>query len=258
VIRISQITSELLKECPEFQQTWDEYLRWMEKAGNPRTSDTDAFMIAMFLNQSYKSQQTHFFPRFFAFSERLLTDGEPETQTAVDQILKQMRMSLVTRMNGPELYASWMGVETKRHWEKVCKEIVANYPERASKPRRRIRPDRLREYKVTLTKCRPEERAVPLDYQKTMEAGTATKLGGDPYWLQSDERPKCPCCNQPMIFVAQIDSIEHMGSNVPSGLNAQNRSALRKDQQWMFGDVGMIYVFFCFDCMETRSVFQCH
>jgi hypothetical protein len=29
-------------------------------------------------------------------------------------------------------------------------------------------------------------------------------------------------------------------------------------KDYMFGDVGMIYVFFCFDCCHTASLMQCY
>jgi len=86
----------------------------------------------------------------------------------------------------------------------------------------------------------------------------ATKLGGDPDWLQTDERPVCPCCKHPMTFLAQIDSFEHVRLDPETAPDLKTLRALERDQHWVFGDGGMIYVFFCFDCLETRSVFQCH
>lgn len=246
----------LLKECPEFQQRWDEHVNHMKSIGNPRTHDVDALIIAMVLDQSYISGKTSFFPRFFALIEHLLTEGEG-ARAAADAILELIWRSRVTRMNGPELYAAWMEPQTKQQWELTGKNVAAKYP-RYAKTRTRKMPGPLREYKVTLTKCDPGERAVPLDYYETTGPGTATKFGGDPDWIQSDECPKCPCCNQNMTFVAQIDSIENKLMKSDEMQNQEHRRALRREIQWMFADVGMIYVFFCFDCLETQSIFQCH
>jgi len=55
-----------------------------------------------------------------------------------------------------------------------------------------------------------------------------------------------------MTFVAQIDSVEHAWESNPHAVDA-----LSDDQKWMFGDVGMIYVFHCFDCMTAQSIVQC-
>ena len=55
-----------------------------------------------------------------------------------------------------------------------------------------------------------------------------------------------------MTFVAQIDSINHDADNNPHRIDC-----LSREQKFMFGDVGMIYVFFCFDCLETASIMQC-
>ena len=257
MITKSEAVPELLAQCPQLQEAWSEYLSWMETAGNRRTDGTDALIISTFLEKSYRSGQKHLLPPFFAFMERLLNEGDPDAKTMADTILKRLRMSLVTKMNGPQLYGTLMGPETRRHWEQVYQDLLAASPKSVEKPRRRIRPERLREYRVSLTRCSPGESAIPPDYRETRGIGTATKLGGEPDWVQGDESPKCPCCNQTMTFVAQIDSLEHIPAEKGQVLDIQSISALRRDQQWMFGDVGMIYVFFCFDCFETRSVFQC-
>jgi uncharacterized protein YwqG len=94
------------------------------------------------------------------------------------------------------------------------------------------------------------ERAVRLKDPDNL--GLRTKLGGKPDWIQDDQTPTCRSCRKSMTFIAQIDSIEHDSDKNP----------LRRDclghQDYMFGDVGMIYVFFCFDCGRTASEFQCY
>jgi uncharacterized protein YwqG len=75
------------------------------------------------------------------------------------------------------------------------------------------------------------------------ELGKRSKLGGKPNWIQSDETPKCPKCHKHMTFICQIDSIGYTGSAKTTG-------------EYMFGDVGMLYNFFCFDCGEANVVFQ--
>ena len=109
---------------------------------------------------------------------------------------------------------------------------------------------KLREYKVSLSKCAPGEHAVNPD--AVASQGQRTKLGGEPDWEQGDEHPECSSCFQPMSFVAQIDSVEHW-----SDRNPHSRNPIKQSQDFMFGDVGMIYVFFCFDCLRSESVFQC-
>lgn len=73
--------------------------------------------------------------------------------------------------------------------------------------------------------------------------GKRTKFGGEPEWIQQREVPKCDKCDHRMTFVSQIDSFDYTGM--------PNEKA-----EYMFGDVGMIFVFFCFECLETKSVFQ--
>ncbi|NJN06219.1 MAG: hypothetical protein HC814_07435 [Rhodobacteraceae bacterium] len=44
----------------------------------------------------------------------------------------------------------------------------------------------------------------------------------------------------------QIDSFQHVPEN-----------ALNGPRDYMFADVGMIYVFYCFMCNQPESVIQC-
>ena len=59
----------------------------------------------------------------------------------------------------------------------------------------------------------------------------------------------CPQCFGKMHFVAQIDSFEHNDENNP------NRKDYA-DAQFMFGDVGMIYVWFCFNCLTPQATLE--
>jgi hypothetical protein len=110
----------------------------------------------------------------------------------------------------------------------------------------------LPEFRVTLTRLKKGETAYPIDGPHYEYHGQRTKLGGEPDWVQSDEVPLCSDCGAPMSFVAQIDSVEHQWKSNPHSVDA-----LSDDQRWMFADVGMIYVFFCFECSTTSSIFQC-
>ena len=106
---------------------------------------------------------------------------------------------------------------------------------------------KLREYRIKFERVPEGEQAYPPGPDNL---GLRSKLGGDPDWVQGNDTPACPRCNEPMSFVGQIDSIEHMGERNP--LRQE-----RREQDFMFGDAGVIYVFFCFDCLKSQSVFQC-
>lgn len=108
----------------------------------------------------------------------------------------------------------------------------------------------INEYRVHLERVPEGEKAIPLDYPQNL--GLRTKLGGKPDWIQGDRTPDCSKCQKLMNFVAQIDSIEHRSKHNPL------MSEPPKRIDFMFGDVGMIYVFFCYNCMEVRGVWQCY
>jgi hypothetical protein len=110
-------------------------------------------------------------------------------------------------------------------------------------------PKKLREYKVMFERVARGKHALgPDDWIEAL--GRRSKLGGEPDWVQSPETPNCAHCHKPMSFVGQIDSIEHYATANPHRQDF-------KDQHYMFGDVGMFYIFFCFKCLETKSIFQC-
>ena len=73
-----------------------------------------------------------------------------------------------------------------------------------------------------------------IGYKYNDEAGTRHKLGGTPDFIQNDEWPQCSCGSK-MTFYGQLDSI---GSD------------------YDLCDCGIIYVFVCFDCYETKSILQ--
>ena len=106
----------------------------------------------------------------------------------------------------------------------------------------------LREYRISFQKVPKGKKAVP----DPTKLGLRSKLGGEPDWVQHPQVPKCSACKHPMMFVAQIDSIEHDEKHNPHAVDC-----LSGKQQYMFGDVGMIYVFMCSTCMATKSFIQC-
>ena len=66
------------------------------------------------------------------------------------------------------------------------------------------------------------------------QIGKRHRLGGEPEFLQDSEIPACTCGKQ-MTFYGQLDSI---------------------NDEFILADCGMIYVFVCFDCFQTKSVLQ--
>jgi uncharacterized protein YwqG len=108
----------------------------------------------------------------------------------------------------------------------------------------------LPEIRVSLERVPHGQQAVRFDYPANL--GLRSKLGGKPDWIQNDEVPGCSHCGKGMTFVAQIDSIEHDSRHNPLGRDCLG------EQDYMFGDVGMIYVFFCFECCHPACVHQCY
>lgn len=110
------------------------------------------------------------------------------------------------------------------------------------------RPDVLREYRVKVIPA--SDAKAQRDYVEDL--GLRTKFGGTPDAIQSeDDFPsRCGECGGKLHFVAQLDSFEFKSEINP------NRKDYG-DEQFMFGDVGLIYIWFCFDCCTPTASFQC-
>lgn len=63
---------------------------------------------------------------------------------------------------------------------------------------------------------------------------TRHRFGGSPDFIHDQEIPHCRF-GRPMTFYAQLDSIS---------------------EAFMLAERGMIYVFVCFDCFETKALLQ--
>lgn len=67
--------------------------------------------------------------------------------------------------------------------------------------------------------------------------GNLNRVGGHPTWVQDAEYLSCPKCKETARFLLQIDS----------GL----------DGGWMWGDAGILYVFWCDRCRWSGQHWQC-
>lgn len=64
--------------------------------------------------------------------------------------------------------------------------------------------------------------------------GTRHKIGGEADFLQKSTYPQCSC-GRTMTFYGQLDSL---------------------NDKFVLADCGMIYVFVCSDCWDTKSILQ--
>jgi hypothetical protein len=67
------------------------------------------------------------------------------------------------------------------------------------------------------------------------EIGKRHQFGGHPEQIQALEYPSCPECGQEMNFYGQLDSI---------------------NDEFVLGDVGMVFVFVCFYCLDAKAITQ--
>ena len=67
------------------------------------------------------------------------------------------------------------------------------------------------------------------------EVGTRHRLGGQPSFIQPSEHPVCSQCGETMTFYGQLDSI---------------------NDDYVLADVGLVFVFVCFDCFTANAFIQ--
>jgi hypothetical protein len=85
---------------------------------------------------------------------------------------------------------------------------------------------------------RPETEAAKsvIGFKWSSGTGLRHKIGGQPDWIQADETPMCEPCSAKMTFYGQLDCI---GDEIS------------------LGDCGIIYVFYCRNCLAAAAVSQC-
>jgi len=89
-------------------------------------------------------------------------------------------------------------------------------------------------FRLTPEPLTDEAAALPPFKWAGEDIGRRHRLGGSPDFIQSSYFPQCSCGKE-MTFYAQLDSI---------------------NDEIILADCGMIYVFVCFYCFETKSVLQ--
>src|SRR5687768_6184095 len=81
----------------------------------------------------------------------------------------------------------------------------------------------------------PEAEALPGFEWASEEVGQRHQLGGEPEWLQGDAPRVCSECGDRMTFYGQLDSI---------------------DDDIVPADVGLVYVFVCFNDFRAQAIVQ--
>lgn len=102
-------------------------------------------------------------------------------------------------------------------------------------------PARYPDYELTLRRAPEPELDVSrfdLPDEQMELISWATKLGGVPAWVQTNETPNCPHCGKCMRFVVQIDA-------QPDGPWAADHSQGFNYELFDFGDAGLGFVFIC-------------
>jgi hypothetical protein len=91
-------------------------------------------------------------------------------------------------------------------------------------------------YRLVLEPMDDEARSHPPGFKwAAPPVGQRHRLGGSPDFIQEVEWPSCPRCAKAMTFYAQLDSL---------------------NDDIVLGDVGMVYLFICFDCLEVEALLQ--
>jgi len=102
-------------------------------------------------------------------------------------------------------------------------------------PLRKTAMKQIPPFRLTAQPLNKEAADLPPFKWAAPEVGKRHKLGGEPEFIQPPEWPACPGCGSKMSFYGQLDSL---------------------NDEFCIADVGMIYVFLCFDCYKSVSIVQ--
>ena len=71
---------------------------------------------------SFEKGHTEYFPRFFAFLERLILEGDPEVKNlAVVGYLETLQTATSWKEYGPEKFVKWTQPQSRRWWYEIYK-----------------------------------------------------------------------------------------------------------------------------------------
>jgi hypothetical protein len=122
----AQIIPELLLACPELQSAWDVHAAdWAQEDPNDYDGEipgdfNNASAVVRAVIDFYARAETAFFPRFFQFIERLISEGDAETQNiAVVGYLETLQTAASWKEHGPEVFVQWMQPESQRWWKQI-------------------------------------------------------------------------------------------------------------------------------------------
>ena len=90
-------------------------------------------------------------------------------------------------------------------------------------------------FKLKLIPLNEKAKQLPKFLYAREDIGERNQLGGKPDFIQEKCWPICPVCKEKMVFYAQLDSI---------------------NDDFCIGDCGMLYIFICLDCLETKTIIQ--
>jgi len=84
----------------------------------------------------------------------------------------------------------------------------------------------------------------PSKYISQKWIGNSNRIGSRPIWVQKEEYPECPICNQKMKYIFQLDS------DLPD-LNEKGGNEI------MFGNDGICYAYWCDIDKISSYLWQC-
>jgi hypothetical protein len=117
-------------------------------------------------------------------------------------------------------------------WDPVFYELPSPTPQALNKSGQRLKPLKVKQGEEDL----PARVLTLVPVASGKKAGRKSKLGGKPTWIQMDQTPDCPKCENPMAFVLQLAS----------------------DSRISYGDMGMLYSFVCPECHVSAALIQSH
>jgi hypothetical protein len=115
VITSAQVMPLILDACPGLCETWDRYVR--DRHGKERGPYIDMAQVAGYLVQALSQENTQEFSSLFNLVERLLAEGDAETQQVISVgLLEDIQNVASHEPFGARVFERWLGPLARKAW----------------------------------------------------------------------------------------------------------------------------------------------
>ena len=118
MVKVTEVVDLFLDACPAAKPDWEEHLKFWE--GEPAGHYNDIAVFAHHLVGCYKQSQIESFPRVFQLVERLIVEGDADTQgVMIVGLLEGLQNIASWESFGSSAFEPYLGPQSLAAWHKL-------------------------------------------------------------------------------------------------------------------------------------------